>query len=400
MSVNRSLITPTSNPLLEQALRKKLERRAETTGGLGELEPLAVRLGLIQNTLKPRFRTPQIAIFAADHGLAVEGLEIDGRQSTAVLAQQLLSSQLPVAVFARIQGLELSVVDCGVAESVTPHARLLARKIAHGTRNARLTSAMSIDQAHAAIRAGMEIADSLVGNAVICAGIGVGSHESAALVLSRLSGLNLSDLLIQGPDMEESRLAHLMAVLQGAQARHKDVVDPVEVMAAFGGFEMAMMVGVMLVAGSKRHLIVVDGMPACAALMVASRIAPAVTDYCVYCRSHSHRGLDHALSLFHASALLELGMESTDGTGSTLAWPLVRSAAALLTEVAEGEEPGPTQPAPIGTAAPAAAPARSKAAPLAEPAAAGADSGSGSPVASDPSDPPLLADPVEPAART
>ena len=400
MSVNRSLITPTSNPLLEQALRKKLERRAETTGGLGELEPLAVRLGLIQNTLKPRFRTPQIAIFAADHGLAVEGLEIDGRQSTAVLAQQLLSSQLPVAVFARIQGLELSVVDCGVAESVTPHARLLARKIAHGTRNARLTSAMSIDQAHAAIRAGMEIADSLVGNAVICAGIGVGSHESAALVLSRLSGLNLSDLLIQGPDMEESRLAHLMAVLQGAQARHKDVVDPVEVMAAFGGFEMAMMVGVMLVAGSKRHLIVVDGMPACAALMVASRIAPAVTDYCVYCRSHSHRGLDHALSLFHASALLELGMESTDGTGSTLAWPLVRSAAALLTEVAEGEEPGPTQPAPISTAAPAASPARSKAAPLAEPAAAGADSGSGSPVASDPSDPPLLADPVEPAART
>ena len=400
MSVNRSLITPTSNPLLEQALRKKLERRAETTGGLGELEPLAVRLGLIQNTLKPRFRTPQIAIFAADHGLAVEGLEIDGRQSTAVLAQQLLSSQLPVAVFARIQGLELSVVDCGVAESVTPHARLLARKIAHGTRNARLTSAMSIDQAHAAIRAGMEIADSLVGNAVICAGIGVGSHESAALVLSRLSGLNLSDLLIQGPDMEEGRLAHLMAVLQGAQARHKDVVDPVEVMAAFGGFEMAMMVGVMLVAGSKRHLIVVDGMPACAALMVASRIAPAVTDYCVYCRSHSHRGLDHALSLFHASALLELGMESTDGTGSTLAWPLVRSAAALLTEVAEGEEPGPTQPAPIGNAAPAAAPARSKAAPLAEPAAAGADSESGSAVASDPSDPPLFADPVEPAART
>jgi len=349
MSVNRSLISPTSNPLLEQALRKKLAHRAETTGGLGELEALAVRLGLIQNTLKPRFRTPQIALFAADHGLAVEGLGAPGQPSTALLANQLLTSQLPVAVFARIQGLELSVVDCGVAESVNPHARLLARKIAHGTRNARVTSAMSLDQAHAAIRAGMEIADSLVGNAVVCAGIGLGSHESAALVLSRLSGANLSDLLIAGPDMEEAHLAHLLSVLQGAQARHKDVVDPVEVLAAFGGFEMAMMVGVMLVAGSKRHLIVIDGMPACAALMVAARIAPAVTDYCVYCRSHSHQGLDQALALFHASALLELGMESTDGTGSTLAWPLVRSAAALLTEVAEGEEPGPTHPIPIIT---------------------------------------------------
>jgi nicotinate-nucleotide--dimethylbenzimidazole phosphoribosyltransferase len=357
MSVNRSLISATSNALLEQALRKKLVRRAETTGGLGELEALAVRLGLIQNTLKPRFRTPQIAIFAADHGLAVDGLGASGVQSsTALVAHQLLTSQLPVSVFARIQGLELSVVDCGIAESVSPHSRLLARKIAHGTRNARVTSAMSLDQAHAAIRAGMEIADSLVGNAVVCAGIGVGSHESAALVLSRLSGANLSDLLIAGPDMPENTLAHVLAVLQSAQARHKDVTDPVEVLAAFGGFEMAMMVGVMLVAGSKRHLIVVDGMPACAALMVAARIAPAVTDYCVYCRSHSHRGLDHALALFHASALLELGMESTDGTGATLAWPLVRSAAALLTEVAEGEEPGPTLPGMINATPEPAAP--------------------------------------------
>ena len=349
MSVNRSLISPTSNPLLEQALRSKLERRAETTGSLGELEPLAVRLGLIQNTLKPRFRTPQLAIFAADHGLAVEGLGPSGRLSTARLANQLLTSQLPVAVFARIQGLELSVVDCGVAESVTPHARLLARKIAHGTRNSRVTSAMSLDQAHAAIRAGMEIADSLAGNAVACAGIGVGAHESAALLLSRLAGTPLSDLLISGPDMEEATLAHLLNVLQAAQARHKEVTDPVEVLAAFGGFEMALMVGLMLVAGSKRHLIIVDGLPACAALMVAARIAPAVTDYCVYCRSHGHQGLDQALKLFHASALLELGMESTDGTGATLAWPLVRSAAALLTEVAEGEEPGPTHPGAMNT---------------------------------------------------
>jgi nicotinate-nucleotide--dimethylbenzimidazole phosphoribosyltransferase len=142
--------------------------------------------------------------------------------------------------------------------------------------------------------------------------------------------------------MDPDEFAHLQLVLQGAQGRHREVSDPVEALAAFGGFEVAVMVGVMLVAGSKRHLVIADGMAACAALMIASRIAPAVTDYCVFCRSNSHRGLDQALSLFHASALLELGMESLDGTGATLAWPLVRSAAALLTEVVEGEEPGPT----------------------------------------------------------
>ncbi len=345
MSVNRSLITPTANPLLEKALREKLQRRSETIGSLGELQPLAVRLGLVQNTLKPRFRSPQIALFASDHGLAVDGVGMPGRASTARLVAGLLASQLPVAVFARIQGLELSVVDCGVAEPVAPHARLLARKIAHGTRSSRAAMAMSLDQAHAAIRAGMEIADSLPGNAVACAGIGVGSHESAALVLSRLSGAPLEDFLLAGPGMPPEDLNHLVGVLSGALGRHKDANDPVEVLAALGGFEMAMMVGLMLVAGSKRHLLIADGMTACAALLVASRIAPAVTDYCVYSRSHSHGGLDRALSLFQATALLELGLESTDGTGATLAWPLVRSAAALLTEVAEGEDPGPSRPA-------------------------------------------------------
>ena len=206
---------------------------------------------------------------------------------------------------------------------------------------------MSLDQAHAAIRAGMEIADAMAGNMIACAGVGVGSHESASLVLSRLSGANLRDLIVSGPDMPQDVLARQLVVLQGAQTRHKDVTDPVEVLAAFGGFEVAMMVGVMLVAGSKRHLIVADGMPACAALMVASRIAPAVTDYCVFSRSHGHPGLDHALGLFHASALLELGLQSTDGTGATLAWPLIRSAAALLADVAEGQDPGPSLPAAL-----------------------------------------------------
>ena len=338
MSVNRSLIAPTSNPALEQALRHKIDWRAATIGSLGELEALALQLGLIQNTLTPQFSAPQLVIFAADHGLAVEGLAPPGRPTTAQLADQLLRLHLPVAVLARLQGLELSMVDCGVAEPMAPHPRLLARKIAHATRNARVSAAMTLDQAHAAIRAGMEIGDALAGNALACAGLGVGANQSAAMVLSRLSGTSLSDLLIAGPEMEEATLAHLLTVLNAALTRHKDALDPVEVLAAFGGFEVAVMVGAMLVAGSKRRLIIVDGMPACAALLVASRIAPAVVDYCVFCRSHKHRGLDQALKLFNASALLELGMESADGTGATLAWPLLRSAAALLTELVDADD--------------------------------------------------------------
>jgi nicotinate-nucleotide--dimethylbenzimidazole phosphoribosyltransferase len=347
MAVSRSLIAATSNPLLERALLEKLSRRSEAAGSLGELEPLALRLGLMQNTLKPRFRDPQLVVFAADHGVAVDGIVAPDQHPTFEQVDHLLSGRLPMAVFARIQQIALTVVDCGVAENIASHERLLLRKIAHGTRNARIGSAMTLDQAHAAMRAGMEIGDNLRGNVLICSGIGVGSNFSAALLLARLADAPIRDLLASGPDMDPHALAHLMVVAQGAHGRHHDVAEPVEVLAAFGGFEIAMMVGAMLVAASKRHLLMIDGMAACAALMLASRIASPVTDYCVFCRSHGHGGLNRALHLFRASALLELGMDSTDGTGAMLAWPLVRSAAALLTEVADGDDPGPSRPSPM-----------------------------------------------------
>lgn len=349
MAAARSLVNPTSNPALERALREKLVRRQEAGGALGELEPLAVRIGLLQNTLKPRLREPQMMLFAADHGVAVDGVDFGSVRSrgTSETVRKLITDQLPLTVFARAQQMSVTVVDCGMADEPPMHDRLLLRKIAHGTRNTRVAMAMTLEQAHAAMRAGMEIGDKLRGNATVLAGVGVGAHESASLVLARLSDSPLRDLIISGPDMDTGRLTHMMAVLMAAMTRHREVTEPVEVLAAFGGFEVAVMVGVILMAASKRHLLMIDGVPACAALMVASRIAPAVTDYCVFCRSHHHRGLDQALNLFSASALLEIGMEATDGTGATLAWPLVRSAAALLTEVSDSEEAGPSGPAAL-----------------------------------------------------
>ncbi len=345
MSIQQSLITPTANPELERALRDRVDRRAAIAGGLGELEPLAVRLGLVQNTLTPRFRDPVLALFAADHGIVVDGIGSQWGRSTREQAQLALQNRLPAAVFARVQGLQLTVVDCGIAESLPPHAKLLARKIAHGTRNARSGPAMTLEQAQAGVRVGMEIADNLPGNVLACAGMGQGSAECAALVMARLSECPVRDFVVSGPAMRQDDLAHLLIVLQGTQGRHKDITDPMEVLAAFGGFETAVMVGAMLVAASKRSLIIIDGITACAALKVASRIAAPVTDYAVFCRSHVHRGLDEALAQFHASALLELGMNSADGTGAALAWPMIRSAAALLTdlhEVAEARTAPPT----------------------------------------------------------
>lgn len=338
MQANRSLVSPTSHPQLEHELGEMLRRRSAAGGNLGQLEPLALRLGLMQRTLRPQFADPQLLVFAADHGIAVDGVTPDDAPQTHELVRELLQGRLPLAGFARAQGLELSVVDCGVAAELQAHDRLLMRKIAHGTRNARMTSAMSPDQCQAAMRAGMQLGYRLRGNFSIFAGLGVGADFSAALVMSRLADCPLPDLLRSSADMPRQELSRVVKLGQAALARHREATEASAVLAALGGFDIAVMVGVMLVASSRRHLLVVDGMAACAALMVASRIAPPVTDYCVFCRSHSHLGLDQALNLFRASALLELGMESMDGTGATLAWPMIRCAAALLSEVVDDDD--------------------------------------------------------------
>ena len=330
MVIQKVLVPPIANAALESELRARLRHVGDPSAPLDPVERIAVQVGLIQNRLEPHFSVPRLAIFAADHGLVVDNIAVNGTRSTAATVHCLVTEQLPLASLARLQGLSLMVVDSGIAESVDPHEHLHARKIAHGTRNARLGRAMSIEQVHAAIRAGIEIGESLDGNAVACVGIGVGSGQSAALVLSALSKVPVWEFVDAMPSMPEGLLDHTVLVLESARQRHIELTDPIDLLAALGGFEVAMMMGLMLSAAARRFVIIPDGLPACAALMAASAVAPAVVDYCVHARSNHLRGLDRALSLFEASVGAEVGMDAMDGTGATLTWPLVSTAASLL----------------------------------------------------------------------
>jgi len=330
MAIQKVLIAPVANASLERELRARLRHIGDPSGPLDPVEQLAVQVGLIQGTVEPRFSTPRLIIFAADHGLVVDNIAGHETRSTAATVNCLVTEQLPLASLSRLQGLSLMVVDSGIAEPVEPHEHLHARKIAHGTRHPRLGKAMSIEQVQAAIRAGIEIGESLDGNAVACAGIGIGSAQSAALVLSALSKVPVWDFLDATPSMPEGLLDHTVLVLESAHQRHIDLTDPIELLAALGGFEVAMMVGLMLSAAARRFVVIPDGLPACAALLVASAVAPAVVEYCVHARSNHLSGLDRALSLLDAKVGVEATMDAIDGTGAALTWPLIATAAALL----------------------------------------------------------------------
>lgn len=336
MSLNNPWDATSSNEALELALRAKVAQKVQTFGSMGELDALAVRIGLIQNSLTPRLYGPQLLLFAADHGLVADGLPKSSLPPRREYLQQLLQDQSPVAILARQQGIEWCIVDAGLSEVMPSHARLLPRKISAGSQNARLAQAMSVEQAHAALRAGMEMGDSLPGNVVACAAVGLGANESGALLLSRLGGVDLRELVLPAtPTPEDLSYPRLVTRLSEALDRHRNVTKPIEVLAALGGPDIAMMVGVMIVIASKRGVIVADGLPAAAAFMLAQCISPTITEACIFTRSNSHPGMDVAPSLFKATAMLELGMESIDGTGATLAWPMLQSAAGLLTELHE-----------------------------------------------------------------
>lgn len=322
-----------SQPWLRDALQAKLRRRHGVTGYHGELEAVAIRLGLIQNTVKPRLRSPQLLVVAGDHGLAVD-LGRNGLPGSGEQVSHLLGGRVPMTAFAFQQRLGLTVVDAGLAEDLPPNPALLSRKIAYGSHNARLGQAMNAAQAEAGLRAGLEIVDGLPGNLLACAGMGVGSLESASLILSELGRLPLRELLID-PHMTADRLSRLLVVMQSAQKRHLGARGPIEVLCAYGGHEIAVLAGAMIAAAGQRRTLLVDGVPACAALAIAARLAPAVVDYAFFARSSPHPGLDQAFSVFHANALLELDLDAPDGTGAVLAWPMLSAAAALLGEVSE-----------------------------------------------------------------
>ncbi|MDO8370904.1 MAG: nicotinate-nucleotide--dimethylbenzimidazole phosphoribosyltransferase, partial [Polaromonas sp.] len=256
MTDNKTLLLPaiesTADAALAARLQHKIDQKTKPLGALGQLETLALQLGLIQRSEAITFESPQMVVFAADHGIASEGVSAFPQAVTVQMVGNMLAGGAAINVFARQHGFALQVVDAGVAADLTDHPQLQQRKIAPGTQNICGEPAMSLAQAHAALQAGMDVIQGLPGNVVAFGEMGIANTSPAALLLARLTGLPISDVVGRGTGLDDAQLAHKQAVLQRALARHADVNEPLAVLAALGGFEIAMMAGAMLQAASER----------------------------------------------------------------------------------------------------------------------------------------------------
>lgn len=334
-------VSPTANPPLDLKVQRRLRGEQDQAPSLGRLEGLAMQLARIQHASGHeledlRFDTPQLVVFAADHGLADEGVSKSPQDLTHRCACELLAGKSPAVALAWHSGFDVTLVDAGVARPLQlpdgseAAVALLLRKIGYGTRNAAMAPAMSTAQARSAIQVGMDVIRHLPGNVVALGSIGVAGEASAALLLSRLCGVPLSDACGKDQEVDEVFGQRKLERLFVAASRHRRATSAQAALAAMGGFEIAMLCGAMIQAASERRVVLVDGFVAGTAALVARAFVPAVEDYLVFAHRSAEPG--HRLLLIHlqASPLLDMELRSSDGVGALLAWPLLQAAQQLL----------------------------------------------------------------------
>jgi nicotinate-nucleotide--dimethylbenzimidazole phosphoribosyltransferase len=330
---------------LAAALRKKIDGKTKPVGALGRIEALAAQIARLQGTLTPRMQTCGLTIFAADHGIAAAGVSAYPQAVTRQMVLNFLDGNAAANVFARSVGAELRVVDAGVAGAPIDEARLLSRRIGDGTRDFREAPAMTAAERDRAIDAGRALGTDGVFDAVCFGEMGIGNTSAATLLAHKLAGLPLDRLVGRGTGLDDGGVTRKRAILAAAAGRTPARLDAATALAEYGGFEIAMMAGAIRGAAEARRIVIVDGFIAGAAALAAVTAEPRVAGALVFAHRSDEHG--HAALLAHLGAepLLDLGMRLGEGTGALLAWPIVRAAAAMLTEMSSFESAGVSGPA-------------------------------------------------------
>ena len=348
-----SLLTETVaaiTPASAEAMATAEDRQTMLTkprGSLGALEDLGTRLCGMYAECPPPLPAPvAIAVFAGDHGVHAQGVSPWPQEVTTQLVGNFLAGGAVINALARQVGAEVVVVDIGVAGELPQASGLVSRRIASGTADMTIGPAMTPDQVQAAIEVGIEVANDLVaqGNRLLVTGdMGIANTTPSAALISVFAGLRVADVTGRGTGIDDAMLAHKGTVIETAiRVNRASAQDPIGALAGVGGFEHAGVVGFLLAAAARRTPVILDGVIACSAALVAAAIAPDAADYWIGGHRSVEPGASAALAHLHLEPLVDLGMRLGEGSGAALAVPLVQAAARVVAEVATFDAAGVT----------------------------------------------------------
>lgn len=332
-----------SNPALESRVWQRWNSLTKPPGSLGRLESLVVEYALMQGTERPRIDRKVLALFCADHGVTEEGISAFPREVTAQMVKNFLTGGAAISVLCRRLGITSVVVDAGVDGPVEPGA--LDYKCGQGTANFAKQPALTLTQAEQALNNGIALAMDLSQRADIAAvgEMGIGNTTSASALLCALTGCLPKDAAGAGTGLDAARISHKANVIAEALRLHGAAVasrDPMAILCAFGGFEIATMAGFLLGAASRRLPVMIDGFICCAAVLVARSFDPAVMNFLIMSHRSAEGAHERMLAALQKKPLFDLEMRLGEGTGAALAISLLESALALYSEMATFEQVG------------------------------------------------------------
>jgi nicotinate-nucleotide--dimethylbenzimidazole phosphoribosyltransferase len=333
---------------LSDILKEKIDQKTKPIGALGQLESIALQIGLIQHTEKPSIQSPAIIVFAGDHGIATTGLVNPYPQSvTAQMVLNFLGGGAAINVFTRLNKIDLYVVDAGVNyafDASINSPQFIRAKQAMGTNNYLETSAIDEENLVQSIEAGKKIVNDIALKGTNCVGfgeMGIGNSAAASLIMSAITQLPIEACTGRGTGVNDQQLAVKIKTLETVFTKHQlneFAQAPYQLLAKVGGYEMAMMVGAYLEAYRQNMVIVVDGFIATAAFMLAHQIEPAILQNCIFAHTSGEQGHQKMLEYLGVNPLLNLGMRLGEGTGSAIAMPIIQAAVAFLNEMASFEQ--------------------------------------------------------------
>ncbi|MEM8558021.1 MAG: nicotinate-nucleotide--dimethylbenzimidazole phosphoribosyltransferase [Bacteroidota bacterium] len=319
------------------ALRAALDAKAKPPGALGRLDDLALRVALVQRSYEPQPDPARVLLFAADHGVAEDGVSAYPASVTAAMVRTVAAGGAAVAVLARSCGASLEITDVGVNADLSDVASIVHAPVARGTRNLARGPAMTAAECEAAWQVGVESAQRAAeaGIRTILPGeMGIGNTTAAAAVLAALFGWTPAAAVGRGTGVDDAGLARKAEAVRAGLQHVPETAGPLDVLAHVGGFEIAAMAGAFAMAPRLGLVAVVDGFIATAAAAVAVGHDARVADHLIAGHASAESAHRRALDALGLQPILDLGLRLGEGTGAVLALPILRAACAVLRDMA------------------------------------------------------------------
>jgi nicotinate-nucleotide--dimethylbenzimidazole phosphoribosyltransferase len=344
LETTRAAIRPADQAAMAAA-RELQARLTKPAGSLGTLEDLSVRLAGLAGTCPPPLPEPAtVAVFAGDHGVHAQGVTPWPQEVTAQMVANFVGGGAVVNAFARQNGADVLVVDVGVGIPLHGGPNLLDANVRRGTRDLAVEPAMTAAEARAAVETGISVAGALIDAGARClltGDMGIANTTPAAALIAAFTGAGAADVTGRGTGVDDPTYARKVSVVAAALARRRpDPADPVATLAAVGGLEHAALAGFILGAAERRVPVVLDGVIAVSAALVAAALAPDAVAAMVAGHCSAEPGARVALDRLGLTPLLDLGMRLGEGSGAVLALPIVAAAVRVLHEVATFDAAG------------------------------------------------------------